>query len=102
MSWMKKLYDTYETALNLPVVEGKLPLMPISHTPQNAHINIILDGEGNFHGGFRLARKMNYQSTTQFWIFLKKAPKIQYMFLSVLRSLKLVIMKVRVRMKSIN
>jgi len=48
MSWMKKLYDTYEAALKLPVVEGKLPLMPISHTPQNAHINIILDGEGTF------------------------------------------------------
>ena len=48
MSWMKKLYDTYEAALKLPVVAGKLPLMPISHTPQNAHINIILDGDGNF------------------------------------------------------
>jgi CRISPR-associated protein Csd1 len=48
MSWMKKLYDTYEAALKLPVVEGKLPLMPISHTPQNAHINIILDHKGNF------------------------------------------------------
>jgi len=48
MSWMKKLYDTYEAALKLPVVEGKLPLMPISHTSQNAHINIVINSEGNF------------------------------------------------------
>lgn len=48
MSWMKKLYDTYEAALKLPVTKGKLPLMPISHTPQNTHINIIIDGAGNF------------------------------------------------------
>lgn len=48
MSWMHKLYDTYEVALKLPVEKGKLPLMPISHTPQNAHINIILDSDGNF------------------------------------------------------
>lgn len=48
MSWMEKLYQTYEAALKLPVVEGKLPLMPISHTAQNAHINIIIDGAGHF------------------------------------------------------
>ena len=48
MSWIAKLYDTYEAALTLPVVEGKLPLMPISHTSQNAHIKSVIDGAGNF------------------------------------------------------
>ena len=50
MSWMEKLYQTYEAAilLDLPIIEGKQPLMPTSHTLQNAHINIVLDGEGNF------------------------------------------------------
>ncbi len=48
MSWIAKLYDTYEAALKLPAVEGKLPLMPISHTSQNAHINIVINSEGNF------------------------------------------------------
>ncbi|SFV87065.1 CRISPR-associated protein, Csd1 family [hydrothermal vent metagenome] len=43
MSWMQKLYDTYEKAVRL----DDKP-MPISHTIQNAHINIIIDGEGNF------------------------------------------------------
>ncbi|MCK5542678.1 MAG: type I-C CRISPR-associated protein Cas8c/Csd1 [Desulfobacterales bacterium] len=47
MSWMAKLYDTYEAgaALDLPEKEH---LMPISHTLQNAHINIVIDGDGNF------------------------------------------------------
>lgn len=47
MSWMAKLYETYEEgmALGLPDEEN---FMPISHTLQNAHINIVIDGEGNF------------------------------------------------------
>lgn len=47
MSWMEKLYQTYEAGIQLDLPLEKR-LMPISHTPQNAHINIILDGEGNF------------------------------------------------------
>ena len=47
MSWMAKLYETYEQGvlLDLPLDEQ---LMPISHTLQNAHINIRIDGSGNF------------------------------------------------------
>lgn len=50
MSWMEKLYQTYEMAmaLDLPIEAGQQPLMPTSHTLQNAHINIVVDGEGNF------------------------------------------------------
>jgi|CXWL01.1.fsa_nt_gi CRISPR-associated protein Csd1 len=47
MSWMEKLYQTYEAGvlLDLPLEQR---LMPTSHTLQNAHINIVIDGEGNF------------------------------------------------------
>lgn len=47
MSWVSKLYETYEkaVALDLPVNEQ---ITPVSHTPQNAHINIVIDVEGNF------------------------------------------------------
>jgi CRISPR-associated protein Csd1 len=47
MSWMAKLYETYQRGvqLDLPDVDK---LMPISHTLQNAHINIVIDGDGNF------------------------------------------------------
>lgn len=49
MSWMAKLYDTYEHAMTLDLPDHKR-LMPISHTLQNAHINIQIDGDGNFLG----------------------------------------------------
>ncbi|WP_040820098.1 type I-C CRISPR-associated protein Cas8c/Csd1 [endosymbiont of Tevnia jerichonana] len=47
MSWMAKLYETYEAAMQLDL-DGDAKLMPISHTIQNAHIKIVIDGEGNF------------------------------------------------------
>ncbi|RLA41066.1 MAG: type I-C CRISPR-associated protein Cas8c/Csd1 [Gammaproteobacteria bacterium] len=47
MSWMTKLYETYEAGMALDLSEEE-NLMPISHTMQNAHINIVIDGDGNF------------------------------------------------------
>lgn len=47
MSWMQRLYDTYAQALNMDGASDE-QVMPISHTLQNAHINIVIDGEGNF------------------------------------------------------
>lgn len=47
MSWMEKLYKTYESCSGHEP-EGAEPLMPISHTTQQAHIEIVLDGQGNF------------------------------------------------------
>lgn len=49
MSWMAKLYETYEKAMTLDLPEEK-HLMPTSHTMQNAHINIQIDLDGNFIG----------------------------------------------------
>jgi CRISPR-associated protein Csd1 len=47
MSWMAKLYETYEQGIKNPDLVGPT-LMPISHTLQNAHINIVLDSNGQF------------------------------------------------------
>ena len=47
MSWMAKLYETYEAGMGLELPDSD-QLMPISHTLQNAHIKITIDGEGNF------------------------------------------------------
>ncbi len=47
MSWMVKLFETYEAGMRLDLAESD-QLMPISHTLQNAHIKITIDGEGNF------------------------------------------------------
>lgn len=47
MSWMVKLYETYEAGMQLDLSDSDR-LMPICHTPQNAHIKICIDSEGNF------------------------------------------------------
>lgn len=47
MNWMAKLYETYEQALLLDLADDE-QLMPISHTVQNAHINLVVDLNGNF------------------------------------------------------
>lgn len=51
MSWMQRLYQTYEEGIKLDITEDLKP-MPVSHTVQNAHINIVID----VHGNFRRAR----------------------------------------------
>ena len=47
MSWMQSLYQTYEEGMQLDISEDLKP-NPVSHTVQNAHINIVIDGKGNF------------------------------------------------------
>lgn len=47
MSWLQKLHDTYESCKGHET-EGSAPLMPTSHTTQQAQIEIVLDGSGQF------------------------------------------------------
>ncbi|MDL2337613.1 MAG: type I-C CRISPR-associated protein Cas8c/Csd1 [Pseudomonadota bacterium] len=47
MSWLQTLYETYESCKGREPA-GSAVLMPIGHTTQQAHIEIVLDGQGNF------------------------------------------------------
>ena len=47
MSWIAKLADTYDQSLELDIAQEDKPV-PISHTVQNAHINIVINGQGDF------------------------------------------------------
>lgn len=47
MSWIQKLHETYEQCKGREPL-GAERLMPISHTPQQAHIEITLDADGYF------------------------------------------------------
>lgn len=47
MSWVQKLYETYERCAGREP-EGFEPLMPICHSTQQAQIEIVLDGSGGF------------------------------------------------------
>ena len=44
MSWMQKLYDTYEACKGREPA-GSLVLMPIAHTTQQANVEIVLSGD---------------------------------------------------------
>ncbi|EKD25944.1 MAG: hypothetical protein ACD_79C01434G0013 [uncultured bacterium] len=51
MSWIHRLYETYENCQSMIGKiedDSKVPLLPICHTTQKANIEIVIDGEGNF------------------------------------------------------
>ena len=47
MSWLLKLFETYERCEGREP-DGAAKLMPICHTPQQTHLEIAIDGYGNF------------------------------------------------------
>ncbi len=47
MSWIQKLYETYDRCAGLEQFEGN-PLPPISHAERQAHLEIALNGGGKF------------------------------------------------------
>lgn len=55
MSWMQKLHETYERCQGHEP-EGAPPLMPTSHTTQQAHIEVVIDGRGTFRRASVLAK----------------------------------------------
>ncbi len=49
MSWIQRLYETYEACLNDKKFSAeKNKLLPLSHAFQQAHIEIIINGDGEF------------------------------------------------------
>lgn len=70
MSWMQKLFETYEACslesdyVDPPQAEegGKEApaLMPVSHTSQQAQIHVVLDAEGNFQRAELLPPKTQF------------------------------------------
>jgi len=51
MSWIQKLYETYENCQSVVgkvTSEKKIPLLPICHTTNKAQIEIVIDRHGNF------------------------------------------------------
>lgn len=47
MSWMQRLYKTYQQASAMDLPDAEKPV-PAEHTIQNAHINIVIDKDGKF------------------------------------------------------
>ncbi len=58
MNWVQELFDTYDRCANLPQFRTD-PLPPIGHTTQQAHIEIVIDGRGNFRRASPVPRDHN-------------------------------------------
>lgn len=59
MSWIHKLYETYENCQSMIgkiAFEKEVPLLPICHTTNKAHVEIVIDQDGNFEKA-RIANK---------------------------------------------
>jgi len=48
MSWIQKLYETYESCFNNNAVPDSDALFPIAHTTQQAHVEVTVDDAGKF------------------------------------------------------
>ena len=59
MSWIQRLYDTYEQCVDLPQFASDPP-PPKAHTTHKAHIEIVIDG----HGLFRRATVVSTEDCT--------------------------------------
>jgi len=59
MSWIEKLYETYDQCAGTPQFASN-PLLPIGHTTQQAHIEVVIDS----HGGFRRATVVSIEDRT--------------------------------------
>ena len=59
MSWLNDLYLTYEACKGeAGIVKANQPLLlPMAHLTQNAQIEVVLDGEGNFSRAYRVLKE---------------------------------------------
>lgn len=51
MSWIQKLCETYDncrSAIGVVADDKETPLLPICHSTQKAHIEVVIDGKGSF------------------------------------------------------
>ena len=56
MSWMERLYKTYENNIGKSQ-QNSIALTPLAHMDANAQIEVLLDEEGNFCGAHIVDKK---------------------------------------------
>lgn len=66
MSWIQKLYETYERCAASPkFTNGEKPLLPISHVVQQAHVEIVIDDAGNFRRAVAIMKEDTVIAATE-------------------------------------
>jgi CRISPR-associated protein Csd1 len=48
MSWMQKLYETFDSCIGNNNIPDSDELCPVGYSVQNAHVEIVIDSKGNF------------------------------------------------------
>jgi CRISPR-associated protein Csd1 len=58
MNWIQSLYETYENCQNMIgySAESARPLLPICHITTQTHIEVVIDGNGNFRDARLVSR----------------------------------------------
>lgn len=64
MSWIQKLHETYEHCAGASQF-ANTPLLPVSHTVQQAHIEVTIDDQGNFLRGVVLSKENTILPATE-------------------------------------
>ncbi len=64
MSWIQKLYETYDHCAGRPQFD-KNPLMPVDHAEQQVHIEITLSGSGKFRAASVVAKETTFIPATE-------------------------------------
>ena len=57
MSWIQKLYETYEACAGNPNIPDSGNLPPIGYSTQCAHIEVVIDGDGEFRRASFIEKK---------------------------------------------
>ena len=64
MSWIQKLYETYDRCAGQPQFD-KNPLMPVDHAEQQVHIEITLNGSGKFRSASVVEQETTFIPATE-------------------------------------
>lgn len=64
MSWIQKLYETYDRCAGQPQFDND-PLMPVDHAEQQVHIEITLSGTGKFRTASVVSKETTFIPATE-------------------------------------
>jgi len=59
MSWIQKLYETYNACQGNSSIRDSDKLCPVGYSIQNSHIEIVIDGNGNFRRASLVQKENN-------------------------------------------
>ena len=63
MNWIQRLYETYnncQASVGYSEEEGVRPLVPICHITTQAHIEIVINKDGDFRGALLPTKRRDH------------------------------------------